>query len=721
MISFLFLILAALALAVILIGISTGWPDSIYSSWPMTALWSVTALTAVAVMMRRRLWRRPATFLLHVSLLLILVGAAVSHFGSCEGTVHLRGDSAPSGTLKTGDGKVRMPFSLRMDSFQTVSYPSTSTPMDYRASMVAGWPDGREERYEVSVNRAVSVEGFDFTLQSADSDGGGFTLRGVSDGAGKGISFSAYALLLLSMIAFFFQKRSLFRSDIGRLIGKGTLAVLLVLLGTFHADAMKLPDNFIEEFGSLRALHNGRVAPLATVASDFTATLTGGSPSWKGHSSEEVMAGFLFDLQAWKKAPMIRVKSSCLRELLGVEGRYAGYADFMEAVASGRLDLDDKESMMAFRDDIARFEAVNMLLSGELLKIFPVKNGEKVEWYSPADRLPVDMEENVWMFVRKAMGLVNEQVLRRDFSEASATVGAIGRYQDKTLGTVTDGTALALERFYNRWGRGLWLAIGCAVAGVLLFIFSLYGRRRDFRLLAGILNVSAILVLSALIGIRWRIGGHIPLANGFETMQFMGWCLLSAGSVAGFRWNGAGAMTLLAAGLSLAVAAMSGSAASVTPLMPVLTSPLLSMHVVCVMMAYALFLLMALIGIAGLVAYGGNGKTDGRIGEGSSTRIVRLSLVSRVMALPGVFLLAAGIFIGAVWADIGWGVYWNWDPKEVWALITMLVYSLELHPAIVRRLDAPRRLFLFNILAFLSVLVTYFGVNFFLGGLHSYA
>ena len=143
------------------------------------------------------------------------------------------------------------------------------------------------------------------------------------------------------------------------------------------------------------------------------------------------------------------------------------------------------------------------------------------------------------------------------------------------------------------------------------------------------------------------------------------------------------------------------------PLMPVLRSPLLFLHMIPIMVSYALFALLALLGVAGLV-----------VKEEASERLHNVGLV---ILYPAVFLLTFGTFLGAVWANISWGNYWAWDPKETWALVTLLVYSLPLHGRAVPAFDRPRFFHLFMIIAILCVLVTYFGVNMLLGGMHSYA
>lgn len=205
---------------------------------------------------------------------------------------------------------------------------------------------------------------------------------------------------------------------------------------------------------------------------------------------------------------------------------------------------------------------------------------------------------------------------------------------------------------------------------------------------------------------RWLISGHVPLSNGYETMQFLSLILLVV-AILCRKSRLLLPMGILGSGLALGVSVLSGSGASISGLMPVLDSPLLSIHVVLVMMSYALFLLITLTGIAGIM----NNKNDAR----------RFAAMINVMLYPALSLLAMGIFVGAVWANISWGRYWGWDPKEVWALITLLTYSFAAHPSLLPFFRKPRFLLSFSIIAFITVIITYFGVNFILGGLHSYA
>ena len=226
-------------------------------------------------------------------------------------------------------------------------------------------------------------------------------------------------------------------------------------------------------------------------------------------------------------------------------------------------------------------------------------------------------------------------------------------------------------------------------------------------------------LITAQLGLRWWLSGHIPLSNGYETMLFMAWVLLVLTAVL-FRkvriilWIGP-----LAALCCLLVAMMAGSGSEITPLVPVLQSPLLSAHVMTVMCAYSLFIIQMILGIYTLILIKRSHHKDQPSAILHQTS--KFTALSQLLLYPAVFLLTIGIFLGAVWANVSWGNYWSWDPKESWALITLMVYAVPLHKASIGRFNSPTFYHAYMVVAFLAVLITYFGVNFLLGGMHSYA
>lgn len=683
-----FTLLAAVTVALAAISVAGYFsaPPSLYTSMWMVTLWALTAVAAVGVMLRRRLWRRPVLAAMHGALLLILAGALLTHLTATESDVHLRvGESAAE------------PAAVTLADFEVVTYPGTSAPADFVTTLLTS--DGDTVR--VSMNRPAAVDGYRVMQGAYDSDGAGVTLSVSRDAWGRGVTYAGYILLGVTFVLYFMMRRTSWRAALRALRGAALIAALAV--------APALSASVSDEWRMTAVFHNGRICPMTTLARDFTVNVTG-SDCYDGYSADEVLAGYLFEFGEWKSKPAIRIKDKELRGILGVMDGHVSYETFYRATADGRLDIDDPAVQCRYGDDIQRFEAVNMLIAGALIKVFPAASPDgTVTWYAPGDDLPRDMEHDRWAFIRKFLGLYNEQVVRGDTHTQRELLEALARYQRRETGdAMPTPSRMRLESFYNRISDPLAPALMTIAAGLVLTVcIALSGAPGRRVSVAGMACAALLLILLTVMGVcRWIVSGHVPLSNGYETMIFMAWCLALAGVLTRGR-SLLTPMALTGAGLALAVAAMSGSAASVTGLMPVLQSPLLSIHVVCVMAAYALFLLMAMTGAVALIWR----RTDA----------ARLASLNIVMLYPALMLLAAGIFIGAVWADVSWGRYWGWDPKEVWALITMLIYSIPAHPTLLVSLRRRRILHLYCLLAFLSVIITYFGVNFILGGLHSYA
>ena len=271
-----------------------------------------------------------------------------------------------------------------------------------------------------------------------------------------------------------------------------------------------------------------------------------------------------------------------------------------------------------------------------------------------------------------------------------------------------------METLYSSICRPMVPFMASITIGIILFIAGglLLSRGRGFskpviiimQVLTGILFCYLTLVL----GLHWYISGHAPLVGTYSVMMLMAWLTTIAMTALRKSLPIIQPMGFILAGFTMLVASLSFVDPEAQNLAPVLNSPLLGVHVLCMMVSYTLFGLVALIGVMGLILRDNNAKA-------------MLRDVSLTIHYPAVFILTTGTFIGAIWANISWGSYWTWDPKETWALITLLVYSAMLHSSIMSRFNRPRFFHTYAILAFLTVLITYFGVNFLLGGMHSYA
>lgn len=688
-VAFILLAITTISLASISVGVHYGAPVEWYSSWPMLLLWGATAVTALWRVVRYR-----ATALgVHIALAIILAGAFVTWIGGDESNIKLR----------QGQPDTSLPFKLTADSVAVEMYPGTQAPMDYRAVITAD-----TDRMIVSMNHVGSHEGYRFFLKSIDPAQNTVTLNVQHDTAGIIVSYIGYALLGVTMLLFFFNPRSAWRASLRKL----SLAVMLATCAV--ANASEGEQRFQDWFMRLNIYHNDKVSPMTTFCADFAVQLTGSQAD-----ATEMVYGLLFHFSDWKQKPIIRIKSEEVRSALATDNKMVSYVDFFDAVTSGRIDIDHPDRLgRAAREDIARFEAVNMLVSGSLLKLFPISTPKDgIVWLAPTDRPPVETDNDTWAFIRKSMGYMNELVQTRRYGDAADLVDKICRYQVNTVGEADfpSEKRLRAERYYVRWLRP---SLGWAIATVVIALLLLIAGQRDkerwrvaTRIAYIILPLPILIYLTLCLALRWYVSGHVPLSDGFETMQFMAWLAaagaFAAGVAKGSLWRLLSASSLLVSGLCLLVSAMNGGGASMTPLMPVLASPWLSIHVALMMLAYTLFAVMAVIGVCGLC-----GKHEGE---------ERPAALCHVLLVPAIFLLAAGIFTGAVWANQSWGRYWGWDPKEVWALITMIVYCYPVHGRSIGQFRNPRTMMLYVAIAFVTVLFTYFGVNYLLGGLHSYA
>ena len=702
----------------------------IYGSPWFVALWAALAAVGLAYLSCRRL--RASVWLLHGAFVLILAGALVTRLFGLQGSVYLRQDASESVSAFTdADGEEHsLPFGLRLKEFRLEYYPGTVAPSDFVSTFEVA--DGAEEPHEgrVSMNHIFRYRHYRFYQSAYDTDGRGTTLSVSYDPWGIGLTYAGYVLLLAAIAGFFIDPRSAFRRLLRHpLLRRGAAVAVVLLCGGMlrAADAPRtLPRGTAAAFGHLYIYYNDRICPLQTLAKDFTVKLTGRS-SYKGLTPEQVLTGWFFYYDDWKAEPCIRIKSREVQRLLGIATPYACLTDFAGTegykLDAGRLASLSVKDKRAAEEANEKFSLVSGVAAGSLWKIYPYRaegDSTRLAWYSLADRLPRTMPHERQAFVRSCMNYVAEQVARKDFARVNTLLDKMRRYQEREMGDMAPSAfRLQSERLYNRLNNSLPLAIASVTVGLLSFGYycrrlmqgKAAGRRVDVSLLA-LLGVG-LLYLAGLMALRGIVSGHVPLSNGHETMQGLAICAATLTLCLHRRLPMALPFGYLVCGLALLVSMMGESNPQVTNLLPVLASPLLSIHVAVIMLAYALLAFVMLNGVAALVLTAS--RRDCR------TEVERLQVISRLMLYPAVFLLAIGIFIGAVWANVSWGRYWGWDPKEVWALVTMLVYALALHPASLPWFRRPLFFHAYAVAAFLTVLITYFGVNFLLGGMHSYA
>ena len=645
-----------------------------HTAWFCT-LWGVLAALTLVACFRLHLWRRVPLLLLHGSFLVILGGAFLTFMGGQQGVVHLEEGQATDRFMLRDSGELfPLPFTLRLDSFRVQCYPGTDAPEDYISYVRLSVPSGGERAATVSMNRILTCEGYRFYQSSYDPDERGSWLSVNHDPWGIGVTYAGYALLGLSMLWVLLGRGGEFRRLLRHpLLRKGGFLAVFLLLGTavaVQAQGRKLPvlkQRQADSLAAVQVIYHDRVTPFNTLARDFVLKLTG-RPTYKGLTPEQVVGGWLLHPEVWKDEPMIRIKSTALRRRLGLEGDFARLSDLFDG---------QTYRLQAYWDASAG-------LAGDKL--------------SPLEKAIVETDEKVGLILM----LQNGTLIR-----PLPTDGSVAPLSD---------VKVRAELLYNRIPFSQVLFMFNLSMGLLAFGLLLYkGTRRippagrAFRAMERVFTCAlwaALLFQAAGYALRWYIGGRIPLGNGYETMQFLALATLLLSGLFRRRFPFTLPFGFLLSGFALLVSWLGQMNPQITPLMPVLVSPWLSSHVSLIMMSYALFAFMMLNGVLALCL---------------RREALRLMLLSRLMLYPAAFFLGAGIFLGAIWANVSWGHYWAWDPKEVWALVTFMVYGVAFHARSLRCFRRPVFLHIYMIAAFLTVLMTYFGVNYVLGGMHSYA
>lgn len=702
--------------------------EHIYNSIWFVALWTVLSFLSLGYIIWRKLYKRLAVTMIHLSFAIILVGAFTSWLTSKSGTLHLR-KGIPESTYINEDNKTEaFGFSLKLKDFQVNYYPGTDAPMDYVSQLTSG-----NKTINISMNSIGEYKGYRFTQASYDDDMKGSTLGVLYDPWGISITYIGYALLFISLIITLCSNKTRMKSFYRKaMLNQITKVLTLILLlctgiGTTTVKAQNQLDintKVCDDFGRICVLYNSRICPINTVATDFVTKLCG-KPTWKGMSANQVLAGWVFNAPYWETVKMIEVKDKDVQNLLGINNKWASLEDFYDAYNVYKLEKPLREAYQSGNKKLQKeigntdekFNIIRMLYNGEILKIFPYKDASgKYTWIAPGESLKgIKLPEKELTFVMKSMDYLAESIITGDSKRADDIAKKIYQYQHiRGKEIVPSAIGINCELIYNTINTQRWCIILFITMSLLIVVCSTFNlsskKARGLQLLRQLLTGLMILYTTVLLALRWYVSGHLPLSNGYETMQFLAWAVMLLTIVMYKRFQAIKNYGPLLASFALLVAMITDSNPQITQLMPVLQSPLLSVHVMIIMFSYGLFGLMALVGLQGIAAHHHNQKDKEE----------QLSALSMFLLYPAVALLTIGIFIGAIWANVSWGKYWGWDSKEVWALITMLIYAAPLHSDI-KWLRKPYHIHIYMIIAFLSVLMTYFGVNYFLTGMHSYA
>ncbi len=648
-------------------------------------------------------------------------------------------------TISYGSPEVEMPFSLKLNDFVMKRYPGSSSPSAYESHvLLIDSAENYQKEYNIYMNNVLEYKGFRFFQTSFDNDELGTVLTVTHDFYGTYTTYLGYFLLTLGMFWSLFNKKSRFRHLFRQInaIGKGKTILLLLLLSfglksyaqNLPANLQVVDKNHAAQFGRILMQDNGgRIKPVNTLSHEFLRKLNGRS-TYKGLSPEQVMMGLMLNPEIWATMPIIKIKHPELlkrfknenqlvpiSEMFSMQHGYVLTKDVDEAYAKGAGKQNQLE-----KDIIKLDERVNVLyaaLNGDLLTIFPDSLSENHQWHSIND-VVTDSAQMKKLFSDYNNAL-SEAIKTGNYETANLLLTDILHYQkQKGKAIYLSDSKIKAEMFYNessifRHLFELYFILGIAYLAYLIGITM--WAQLNFPLVHKTV-VSIVIMAFALqtfgLALRWYIAGHAPWSNGYESMIYIAWVSLLSGLLFSKQSKFALAGTTFLAGVVLLIAHLSWIDPEITNLVPVLNSYWLTIHVAVIIAGYGFLGLAAMLGLINLILYSVN-KPE--LAEKINTQIKQLSYINELALILGLYLLTIGTFLGGVWANESWGRYWGWDPKETWALISMLIYTIVLHLRFLPKLNS---LLIFNFLSlisFASVIMTYFGVNYYLAGLHSYA
>lgn len=663
-------------------------------------------------------------------------------------------------TIGYGAKVIELPFSLKLDDFELERYPGSNSPSSYASDVTLF--DERTNLvmpYRIYMNNVLNYGGYRFFQSSYDRDELGTILSVNHDAVGTIVTYIGYLLMTIGMIASIFNKNSRFRLLArlsARLRESRKTAVWLMIFGTSFFFTLQSPqviaaDNnskmpvvdadHAASFGKLLIQdRDGRIKPINTLSSEVLRKIARKN-TYQGMNPDQVFLSILAFTDVWQTEPFIKVANPELQDFLKIDGKFAAFDDIVDIRNSGGYKLGEfverayakKPSMQnKFDKEVMKVdERINvfyMVYSGMFLTVFPIPDHPNSKWVTNEDSdLHFAGEEALFVKGIASMyySTVRQAVETGDWTDATKHLEYIINFQTKYGKQVMPSQSkVDLEISYNKLDIFSRLAKYYGYIGVILLILHFINILKPKINLKWVIRISSVIVVllfllhTAGLILRWNISGHAPWSNGYESMIYIGWATILSGLIFVRRSEITLAVTAVLASLTLAVAGMSWMDPEITNLVPVLKSYWLIIHVAIITASYGFLALGALLGFFNLILM--NFKTKNNF-ERLNLTITELSYIIEMTLIVGLFMLTIGTFLGGVWANESWGRYWGWDPKETWALVTVLVYSFVAH---MRFIPGFRGNFAFSftsLISYSSVLMTYFGVNYYLSGLHSYA
>ncbi len=646
-----------------------------------------------------------------------------------------------------------LPFKIKLYDFIMEKYPGTNSAASYASEVQLIDPTNNVEKdYRIYMNNILDYDGYRFFQASFDKDERGTYLSVNHDFVGTWVSYLGYALLTIGMIWLFLSKNTRFSmvsKKVKAISAKTTYAIILAFFAssvnpTYGQKNIAVKYNVVSaehanQFSQIIVQdHKGRMKPIHTLSRELLRKVSR-KESFQGYNSDQVILSMFADKQSWLAAPIVKItEHKALQDLLGTKGKLAAYKNFFDKSGSYKLRDEVRRAYGLQPIDRAQYEKdlmkidervniLSMIFSGRILRLIPIPGDENNTWASSDGGHGSSSNRSAIAekFYPSYQSALRKAVSTGDYSlpnQILTELDAFQRDEGKVVipSNVQRKAEIALNNL-NVFSRlsAYYSILGCLFL-VMLFI-SVFRPDTNLKILYKILLGGVLLGFlfhTVGLGLRWYVSERAPWSNGYESMIYIAWTTTLAGIIFTRKSLGGLAATMILAGTILLVAMLSYLDPEITPLVPVLRSYWLTIHVSLIAGSYGFLMLGAIIGLINLILIvfinSINRKTI-------MDKVRELSYISELTLTGGLVMISIGTYLGGVWANESWGRYWGWDAKETWALVTILVYAFILHMRLIPKMKSLYAYNLATLFGFASVVMTYFGVNYYLSGLHSYA
>lgn len=684
--------------------------------------------------------------------------------------------------LKYGSKILELPFAIKLNDFEAEKYPGSEVNSAYSSEVTVVDEQEGDYDYKIFMNNILDHGGYRFFQASYDPDEKGTILSVNHDFWGTLITYIGYIMLYFGLMAIMFSKGSRF-SDLKEYLEKvkakkAKLLAVLVLcfsLAGFSQEEQHSPDDghnhghkiekptkaqidsvlrenitpkeHADKFGNMVIQDiSGRMMPVNTYASEFLRKLSK-SDTYEEFDENQVFLSIQESPRLWYNVPIIYLRpmeTDSLRNIIGVskEGKHFALVDFLNEDGSYKLSpyLNDAYNttipngyQKKLKETHERVSLLSNTIEGSSLKIFPIPGDENNKWISNYEyRLdPTVIKDSLYNnFVKNGfptyLYTLNNAKRTGDFSQADKLLEAFKKTQQKYGAEVMlSDKKIKTEVLYNEYDIFKKLYKWFMYAGALMFVFLIIqifnSKNRFINISVNVFKfiiVGLFLLHTAGLIVRWYISGHAPWSDAYESMIYVAWATMFFGLAFGRKSDLTIASTAFVTSMILMIAHWNWMDPAIANLQPVLNSYWLMIHVAVIVASYGPFALGMILGIVSLFLMAFTTDKNKKV---MGLNIQELTIINELALTVGLVMLTIGNFLGGMWANESWGRYWGWDPKETWALISIMVYAFVIHMRLVPGLRGRWFYNLMSIVAFGSILMTYFGVNFYLAGLHSYA